>query len=270
MKFQKGDGVKVIADEKRLDAIGIGKKSVGKFGKIKRILTTCHLPYRVEFIDNCDLWFAEQDLELVEQNNKPEIRKFDTGATRDTLEDKLDYVKALCPLVLRRYVQYLDKHRLQPDGSMRSFNNWKKGIPRETYHSSKGRHFFADWLLEEGYEVSDNHGPVDEEDVLCGELFNTMGKLREILKSKINVQPFVVPKGWVIKCNNIKSCGWYIECLNPLSYLWKDNTLHPTSTGYAMFEKLFRCEPKFGEAPGYWPTEEAAKGALKQYLEKQI
>jgi len=68
---------------------------------------------------------------------------------------------------------------------MRDFDNWKKGIPRETYHSSKGRHFFADWLLEEGYEVSDNHGPVDEEDALCGELFNTMGKLREILRAKL-------------------------------------------------------------------------------------
>jgi len=113
------------------------------------------------------------------------IRTFDSGATRDTVEGKLDYVKALCPLVLRRYVQYLDKHRLQPDGSMRDFDNWKQGMPRETYHSSKGRHFFADWLLEEGYAVSDNHGVVDEEDALCGELFNTMGKLREILKAKL-------------------------------------------------------------------------------------
>ena len=116
------------------------------------------------------------------------IRTFDTGATRDTVAGKLDYVKALCPLVLRRYVQYLDKHRLQSDGSIRSLDNWKKGLPRETYHSSKGRHFFADWLLEEGYEVSDNHGPVNEEDVLCAELFNTMGKLREILREKLRGQ----------------------------------------------------------------------------------
>jgi len=116
---------------------------------------------------------------------KGEIRNFDSGATRDTVEGKLDYVKALCPLVLRRYVQYLDKHRLQSNGSMRDFDNWKKGIPREIYHSSKGRHFFADWLLEEGYKVSDNHGPVDEEEALCGELFNTMGKLREILRAKL-------------------------------------------------------------------------------------
>lgn len=116
------------------------------------------------------------------------IRTFETGATRDTIEGKLDYMKALSPIVLRRYVQYLDKHRLQPDGNLRDFDNWKKGIPRETYHSSKGRHFFADWLLEEGYEVLDNHGSVNEEDALCGELFNTMGKLHEILKEKLDAK----------------------------------------------------------------------------------
>ena len=192
---------------------------------------------------------------MVEQNNKSEIRKFDTGATRDTVEGKLDYVKALCPLVLRRYVQYLDKHRLQPDGSMRDFNNWKKGIPRETYHSSKGRHFFADWLLEEGYEVSDNHGSVSEEDALCGELFNTMGKLREILKAKLKQEKFVVPEGWVI--TPFSNCGWLVFNYRVNLNLQKDFQLH-NDTGYV----------GGSVAPGYWPTEEAAKNALKQYLEK--
>ena len=199
---------------------------------------------------------------MAEQNNKSKIRTFDTGATRDTIDGKLDYVKALCPLVLRRYVQYLDKHRLQPDGSMRDFNNWKKGIPQETYHSSKGRHFFASWLLEEGYEVLDNHGPVDEEDALCGELFNTMGKLREILRAKlkVSVQPFVVPKGWGVACHS--SCGWYVVCSPGSSRHLHKNLTIQSGTGY------WSGNYKFGEAPGYWPTKEAAKDALKQYLEK--
>lgn len=123
--------------------------------------------------------------ELVLHPAGTEIRKFETGATRDTVKGKLDYMKALSPIVLRRYVEYLDKHRLQPDGSMRDFDNWKKGIPQETYHSSGGRHFFTSWLLFEGYEAFDNHGPVDEEDALCGRLFNTMGRLHEILKAKL-------------------------------------------------------------------------------------
>ena len=136
---------------------------------------------------NCTLFVSKLPAGGKETNPKSstEIRKFDTGATRDTVEGKLDYVKALSPIVLRRYVQYLDKHRVQSDGNMRDFDNWKKGIPLETYHSSKGRHFMATWLLAEGYEVSDNHGPVDEEDALCGELFNVMGRLHEILKAKL-------------------------------------------------------------------------------------
>lgn len=113
------------------------------------------------------------------------IRTFDTGATRDTTQGKLDYVKALSPIVLRRYVQYLDKHRLQPDGNMRDFDNWKKGIPQETYHSSLGRHFFDAWLLTEGYATEDNHGPVKIEDALCAQLFNIMGRLHEILRAKM-------------------------------------------------------------------------------------
>jgi hypothetical protein len=113
------------------------------------------------------------------------IRTFDTGATRDTAQGKLDYVKALSPIVLRRYVQYLNKHRLQPDGSYRDFNNWKKGIPQEVYHSSNGRHFMDAWLLTEGYAAEDNHGPVDIEACLCAQLFNVMGRLHEILKNKV-------------------------------------------------------------------------------------
>ncbi|KKM02617.1 hypothetical protein LCGC14_1782680, partial [marine sediment metagenome] len=32
------------------------------------------------------------------------IRTFSSGATRDTTQGKLDYIKALSPIVLRRYV----------------------------------------------------------------------------------------------------------------------------------------------------------------------
>jgi hypothetical protein len=83
-------------------------------------------------------------------------------------------------------VQYLGKHRLQPDGSYRDFDNWKKGIPQEIYHSSGGRHFFDTWLLTEGYTTEDNHGPVDLEDALCAQLFNIMGRLHEMLKVKVD------------------------------------------------------------------------------------
>ena len=113
-----------------------------------------------------------------------EMRKFDTGATRDTTEGKLSYVKALSPIVLRRYVQYLDAHRKQADGTMRDFDNWKQGIPIDAYFDGLGRHFLTIWLLEQGFSAEDNHGPVDIEDTLCAIIFNASGWLHELIKDK--------------------------------------------------------------------------------------
>lgn len=115
------------------------------------------------------------------------IRTFDTGATRDTVKGKLSYVKALSPIVLQRYVQYLDAHRKQPDGSLRNFDNWKKGIPEETYLDGLGRHFIAAWLLAQGFPAEDNHGSVMLEDTLCAIIFGSSGWLHELLKEKNSV-----------------------------------------------------------------------------------
>lgn len=109
------------------------------------------------------------------------MRIFSGGATRDTDEDKLSYVKGLSPIVLRRYLQYLDAHRLQADGNRRTFDNWKRGITQEVYLDSLGRHNMAVWLLCDGFAVDDNHGPVIIEDALCGILFNASGMLHELL-----------------------------------------------------------------------------------------
>ena len=114
-----------------------------------------------------------------------EIRQFETGATRDTVEGKLSYVKALSPIVLQRYVQYLDAHRKQPDGSLRDFDNWKKGIPEETYLDGLGRHQMAAWLLAQGYSAEDNHGPVNLEDTLCAIIFGASGWLHELLEKEL-------------------------------------------------------------------------------------
>ena len=189
MKYKKGDEVRVIASKERLDERSIFVDITGQTGIIRDVGSTY---YGVDI--GSSYWFLEdQDLELayravpVPVPAEQPIRTFDSGATRDTAQGKLDYVKALSPIVLRRYVQYLNRHRLQPDGSYRDFDNWKSGMPQDVYHSSGGRHFFEAWLLTEGYETEDNHGPVELEDVLCAQMFNIMGRLHELLKVKQSV-----------------------------------------------------------------------------------
>jgi len=115
-----------------------------------------------------------------------DIRQFETGATRDTDVGKLDYEGFLSPLVLKRYAQYLNKHRVQSDGNLRDSDNWQKGIPVAEYMKSKARHFFSTWLIYRDFPAFDEKGnQIDLEESLCAELFNTMGYLFEILKEKL-------------------------------------------------------------------------------------
>ena len=114
---------------------------------------------------------------------KTKMREFGTGATRDGNENKLSFVKALCPLVLKRYVEYIGKHRVQADGNIRDWDNWKQGIPKDVYIDSKGRHFIDTWLHYEGYGQEAVYDNI--EDVLCAELFNTMGYLHELLVRRL-------------------------------------------------------------------------------------
>jgi len=112
------------------------------------------------------------------------IRQFESGATRNTNTKKLSYVKGLSPTVLKRYLTYLDKHRLQSDGNMREFDNWKKGIPKDVYLDSLGRHFIAAWMLQEGIQLFEDEEEITLEDTLCAVIFNSMGWLYELLKEK--------------------------------------------------------------------------------------
>ena len=112
------------------------------------------------------------------------VRKFETGATRDTDAGKLDYEGFDSPLVNKRYAQYMHMHRKQADGSLRSADNWQKGIPKEAYMSSLVRHMEDVKLIWDDYpeEAVDP----DMESVLCAVLFNVKGLLFEILKNKKN------------------------------------------------------------------------------------
>jgi hypothetical protein len=108
------------------------------------------------------------------------MRTFETGATRDADQDKLDLEGFCCPHVLRRFGEYMHHHRKQADGSMRASDNWQKGIPLDAYMKSMWRHFHEVWLLHRaGY--ADNR---QMEDALCGVLFNVQGYLHELILYK--------------------------------------------------------------------------------------
>lgn len=106
-------------------------------------------------------------------------REFETGATRDEDEDKIDYEGHLSPLALTTFCEYMHSHRNMPDGTKRASDNWQKGIPQDAYVKSMFRHMMDVWA---------NHRKVPSgepmEVALCGVIFNAMGLLHEIEASK--------------------------------------------------------------------------------------
>lgn len=110
------------------------------------------------------------------------IRKFESGATRDLDTDKLKYEGFIDPLVDKRFAQYMHEHRKMKDGSLRTPDNWQKGIPLEAYGDSLVRHVVDFRLHFDGYP--DEAVDADIETVLCAILFNARGYLFEVLKAK--------------------------------------------------------------------------------------
>jgi len=110
------------------------------------------------------------------------MRKFETGATRDGDADKLDYEGFLSPLALRRYAEYMHRHRVQADGKLRASDNWQKGIPFNAYIKSLWRHFIDLWTLHRGLpavDQKDGHA-ISKEEALCAIIFNAFGYLHEL------------------------------------------------------------------------------------------
>lgn len=109
------------------------------------------------------------------------VRTFETGATRASLEGKPQYEGYLSPLVIRRYGEFMLRHQVQADGTIREADNWQKGIPLASYMDSMWRHFLSVWLIHRGWGDD-----LDEtlEDSLCALMFNVMGMLHEVLAAR--------------------------------------------------------------------------------------
>jgi hypothetical protein len=112
------------------------------------------------------------------------IRKFDTGATRDTDTGKIDLEGFLSPYALRAYGEYMDRHRKQADGQIRDSDNWQRGIPLDAYMKSMWRHFFDVWSEHRG--VSTAAGLKEN---LCALKFNVDGMLHELVKAESDHTP---------------------------------------------------------------------------------
>ena len=107
------------------------------------------------------------------------IRQFETGATRDTAEDKPDYEGFLTPEFIIEFGKYMHKNRLQQDGTLRDGDNWQKGIPLSVYIKSLWRHFIELWTLHR------SGGSAEEKvEACCAIVFNVQGYLFETLKEK--------------------------------------------------------------------------------------
>ncbi len=113
------------------------------------------------------------------------IRKFNTGAARDTDEGKIDYEGFLSPLVLEAYGNYMNKHRVQVNGKLRESDNWQKGFGKDHFKvciKSLWRHFFDLWKEHRGISTKD--GIVS---ALMGCLFNVMAYAHQYLKEKSDI-----------------------------------------------------------------------------------
>ena len=107
------------------------------------------------------------------------MRSFDTGATRDTADGKLDMEGFTHPMVEKQFAKYMNMNRLQSDGNLRDSDNWQKGIPIDAYIKSLRRHHDDAWLEHRGFPTKS--GMIA---ALCGLIFNAKGYLLEYLKER--------------------------------------------------------------------------------------
>lgn len=124
--------------------------------------------------------------EMDKQQTQPYYRKFETGATRDLDDSKLDYEGFLSPAVLEAFAQYMHTKRQMPDGSVRDSDNWQKGIPLEAYMKSMMRHVMDVWLHHRGRS---DLALEPLETALMALIFNVQGYAHETLKKEKGPTP---------------------------------------------------------------------------------
>lgn len=110
------------------------------------------------------------------------MRNYDTGATRNSDEGKMQYARIFDPSVDKAYAEYMNSQRVQADGKVRDPDNWKKGIPVADYLDSQRRHWHDVW-----FHMTGRGDEAEEKDLvtaLCALKFNVDGMLYEVLKER--------------------------------------------------------------------------------------
>ena len=132
-----------------------------------------------------------------------EVRKFDTGATRSSEAGRYDPEGFLSPIVIERFCEYMNSHRVQPDGSIRGSDNWQKGIPRDAYMKGAWRHMLHLWTRHRKYPVQDSMAAKDIEEDLCALLFNIQGYLFEVVKERLTFEtPKIADDVWILSTSD--------------------------------------------------------------------
>lgn len=127
----------------------------------------------------------------------PVVREFSTGANRDRVEGKLDFLGFVSAKAERRFAAYMNKNRRLADGSLRDGDNWKRGIPIPVYADSLARH--AQEVRELINDVVDSSGCITArnltelpayhsallavDEAVCALYFNLQGWLHERVKA---------------------------------------------------------------------------------------
>ena len=109
------------------------------------------------------------------------MRAFGTGATRNVETDP-DLHGFTSPLALAMFARYMHTNRTQADGTLRDSDNWKKGIPLDSYIRSMRRHLQDLTLHHDGYPDCARE---DLYAALSGLFFNVQGYMHEIAKEDI-------------------------------------------------------------------------------------
>jgi len=116
------------------------------------------------------------------------MREFDTGATRNDNAEKFGITGFRSRYADEAYYAYMHGHRMQADGVLRDPDNWKKGMPIETYYEGLDRHHHDVFSIHESgqaFRRNEDGGEVGLEDALAAMLFNITGLLHEIGKAKL-------------------------------------------------------------------------------------